>query len=162
MQYKITDVKKLKEYEGKYGKLVSYSIQIDGEWVQLSQKPETPAPQIGSEIEGSITDTEYGKKFKKASANFTRADTASISWGEAYSSATRVAKDFCSIIALESTPTPETIEDYVRNVDRVAIHIKGIADKNPKSVDEIMLVKPKQLDETPTDEEVDNYKDNIV
>lgn len=37
---------------------------------ELSQKPETPAPTIGSTIEGEVEQTQFGPRFKKAQQGF--------------------------------------------------------------------------------------------
>lgn len=72
MTYTIKNSMKTGEYEGKYGKLYKYTIQLEGESdaVELSQKPDSPEPKTGDVLEGTIEDTQYGKKFKKALAPF--------------------------------------------------------------------------------------------
>lgn len=69
MDYKIEAVSpQVKEYETKYGKMKSYSLKLPNvdEPVQLSQKDSTPAPKTGDVLNGTIEDSEFGKKFKKA------------------------------------------------------------------------------------------------
>lgn len=67
MTYTIKNSMKTGEYEGKYGKLYKYTVQLEGESdaVELSQKPTTPEPKTGDILEGIIEETQYGKKFKK-------------------------------------------------------------------------------------------------
>ena len=58
------------EYESKFGQMYKYTVQLEGEAeaVELSQKPSTPAPS--GEIEGTIEDTQYGRKFRKEKPAF--------------------------------------------------------------------------------------------
>ena len=58
-----------REWEGRYGKNLSYTValkDVDGV-VELSQKPETPAPKAGDELTGEITPSSgnFPPKFKK-------------------------------------------------------------------------------------------------
>lgn len=59
--------KEIREYSSKFGPMKSYKVKLSGELdpVEISQKDTTPAPVAGEKISGTITDTEYGKKFKK-------------------------------------------------------------------------------------------------
>lgn len=53
----------------KRGPLVIYSIELrdEGRLVQaeMMQKPETPAPKAGDVLEGTLTTSDFGMKFKK-------------------------------------------------------------------------------------------------
>lgn len=71
---KVISAMKTGSYTGKFGTMVKYAIQFEGqeEAVELSQKPETPAPKAGDELEGTIEDTQYGKRFKKAQGSFSK------------------------------------------------------------------------------------------
>lgn len=65
--YKIKAVKDSpKEWDSRFGPMVTYLIQVEGngEPVQLNKKADSPAPKVGDEISGEISDTEYGQKFK--------------------------------------------------------------------------------------------------
>jgi len=67
MQYKVTNAIKTKEIEGQYGKMAIYTLELEGEEpVELMQKPDTPAPKAGDILEGEISETQYGRRFKKA------------------------------------------------------------------------------------------------
>jgi len=68
MQYTINQVMPAGEFEGQYGKMLKYSLMLEGEQsaVDLNQKPDTPAPKVGDTIEGEIITDKYGRKFKKA------------------------------------------------------------------------------------------------
>jgi hypothetical protein len=69
MQYKIVSATPAGEYQTQYGMMKKYAVSFEGgESAELSQKPETPAPVVGSMIEGEITTTQYGNKFRKARA----------------------------------------------------------------------------------------------
>lgn len=67
-------------YEGKFGKMSKYTIQVEGVGCELSQKESTPAPKTGDKIFGHIEDGQYGKKFVKGQSSgfskggFTKAD----------------------------------------------------------------------------------------
>lgn len=80
MEYKVQSAIKSGEYESKFGTMHKYLVQFEGQPmpVELSQKPETPAPKNGDSLHGTIEDTQYGKKFKKVqNSNF--APTGSVS-----------------------------------------------------------------------------------
>lgn len=70
--YKVKALGPSKPVQGKYGELVIYQIQFEGreDWIELSQKPTTPAPTVGQELEGDIENTQYGPRFKKAQKAF--------------------------------------------------------------------------------------------
>ena len=52
-------------YQGKYGAMKKYIIQVEGQGCELSQKESTPEPKTGDKIFGHIEATQYGKKFVK-------------------------------------------------------------------------------------------------
>jgi len=68
MSYKVETSMKTGEYAGQYGQMIKYAVKFEdqNEAVELSQKPETPAPKTGDVLEGEIEDTKWGKRFKKA------------------------------------------------------------------------------------------------
>lgn len=68
MSYKIKTVGPVEQFNGQYGPMKSYQIQFEGsdDWVKLNQKPDSSAPTIGQELEGTIEDGQWGKRFKKA------------------------------------------------------------------------------------------------
>jgi hypothetical protein len=65
---KIKTVGPVSEFPTKFGTMKKYSLQFEGsdDWVNLNQKPESPAPTVGQELEGTIEDSQFGKQFKKA------------------------------------------------------------------------------------------------
>jgi hypothetical protein len=69
--YKIEKVVPRDPWTGKFGTFNSFAMELSGVdgWVELSQKPETPAPEVGKDIFGHIdSTTNNGKtymKFKK-------------------------------------------------------------------------------------------------
>lgn len=77
--YNITKVERREMWKGSYGEFQSYALQLEGVegWVELSQKPETPAPQAGGQIHGYYTATTKGDntylKFKKVTPGFENA-----------------------------------------------------------------------------------------
>lgn len=58
MTYTVEEVVGSREWEGNYGKNVDYTIALVGvpEQVRLTQKPETPAPKAGDEIDVMLED----------------------------------------------------------------------------------------------------------
>lgn len=71
--YQVHAVTSKREFESKYGPLVSYKVQLkgddgfDGE-AEITQKPTTPSPQKGQEIEGTLdkSNPKFPPKLKKA------------------------------------------------------------------------------------------------
>lgn len=74
-QYKVTAVNpETKNWSSKYGPMVTYEIKLEGHDypVQLNQKPETPAPTVGQELNGDIENGNFPDgalyyRFKKTS-----------------------------------------------------------------------------------------------
>lgn len=65
--YKIVAVKsQAKDWDSKYGPMKTYLVQFEGngEPVQINKKADSPVPQVGEEVYGTIQETEYGQKFK--------------------------------------------------------------------------------------------------
>ena len=69
MDYKVVSAMKVGEFTGQYGLSYKYAVQFEGQMdaVQLSQKPETPAPKAGDILSGTIEETKWGKQFRKES-----------------------------------------------------------------------------------------------
>jgi hypothetical protein len=139
MSYKITSVGPDKEITTQNGKFKVYSIQLEGVgWVELMQKPETAAPNAGQELEGTVEDTQYGKRFKKAqgaggSFGGNRAQDpatrSSIERQSALKASVDAVRDYYAIV-----PDPElTLEKYVTKVVNVTnIFTKAIAGADAK------------------------------
>lgn len=73
--YKVKAVKSVpKEWDSKYGAMKTWLIQVegDGEPLQLNKKADSPMPQVGEELYGSIQETEFGRKFKGEKKPFTQ------------------------------------------------------------------------------------------
>jgi len=71
MTYKATNVTKLKDRQSDYGPMIDYMLVFEsGEAAQLSQKATTPAPKVGDVLEGTIEQSNFGPKFKKAKPAF--------------------------------------------------------------------------------------------
>lgn len=70
--YKILSVVPQQAFTGKYGTLQPYNLTLEGleGTVQLSQKPETAAPQVGQTIFGHVYERNGYKNFKRVSKNF--------------------------------------------------------------------------------------------
>ena len=70
--YKILSVVPQQAFTGKYGTLQPYNLTLEGleGAVQLNQKPETPAPQVGKTIFGHVYERNGYKNFKRVSKDF--------------------------------------------------------------------------------------------
>ena len=70
--YKILSVVPQQAFTGKYGTLQPYNLTLEGleGTVQLNQKPETAAPQVGQTIFGHVFERNGYKNFKRVSKNF--------------------------------------------------------------------------------------------
>jgi|SRR6185437_8704978 len=72
--FTVRGVEKRKQFTTKHGStLQSYALTLEDSdkqlvQVELNQKLETAEPAIGAQIEGTVEDGQYGKKFKKALA----------------------------------------------------------------------------------------------
>lgn len=68
--YTITAAEKKKEIEGKNGPLIVYTLSLGDKDrsvdAEVLQKPSSPPPEVGSQVEGTLQDTEYGWKFRRA------------------------------------------------------------------------------------------------
>lgn len=66
--FKVVSCTKVGEFTGQYGLNYKYLLMLEGQpaGAELNQKPETPVPAPGTEIEGELTNSQYGLKFKKA------------------------------------------------------------------------------------------------
>lgn len=76
-EYKISQVRRLDEWESQYGAMVTFAIAIEGYSlpVKLNQKTTTPEPQVGDTLTGEIQDATDGKgqgykKFKKINPQY--------------------------------------------------------------------------------------------
>ena len=55
--FKVESTTGREEWTGRYGPMITYRLMVDGgQEVDLNQKPDTPAPQIGDEIWGHLVD----------------------------------------------------------------------------------------------------------
>lgn len=74
--YTVEAVVNEREFESKYGPLKSYKVRIKGDdgfagEAEITQKPTTPAPSSGQEIEGTLdkSNPKFPPKLKKAQMN---------------------------------------------------------------------------------------------
>lgn len=58
---------KTRSYETKFGNMTSYQVKFKdlADAVEISKKDSSPAPAVGETLEGTISEGQYGKKFKK-------------------------------------------------------------------------------------------------
>jgi hypothetical protein len=77
--YKILSVEPRQAYDTDYGTMQPYAITLEGVegYVQLSQKPETPAPTVGQVIHGHTYNQGKFLKFKKVNPNYAGNDGGS-------------------------------------------------------------------------------------
>jgi hypothetical protein len=109
--YKIKAVTSKRSFETKYGELMSYKVQITGDdgfegEAEITQKPATPAPSAGQEIEGTLdkSNPKFPPKLKKAQGGMggrggggkSPKDTESIERQVAYKGAVELAIAFGS------------------------------------------------------------------
>ena len=59
---------KIKEWEGQFGKMVTYHIKFpnNDEVIEMNRKPDSPAPKVGDTVFGEIKQTEFGYRFHGA------------------------------------------------------------------------------------------------
>lgn len=104
-EYKVTAVSpKTKEWSSQYGDMITYYVKVDTEAdaVQVNKKAGGNAPQVGDELYGTITSTEYGLKFKGekkpfspgGKSNYQPRDDESIKAQFAIKTAARMAPSF--------------------------------------------------------------------
>lgn len=167
MNYKIVTAMKTGEFEGKYGKLYKYAVQFEGkdEAVEMNQKPGSPAPKAGDELEGTIESTQYGKRFKRTQTGGNQGGyrdnperQSSIEW----QSARRDAVDYCiakSRLLFDLKKTKEAEEELSgKHIFEVALYFKGIEtgatqlkNKQDKLKDE-PKEEPAEIQEYPQDD----------
>lgn len=74
--YVIKSVEARKAYSTDYGEMQPYALELQGVdgFVQLSQKPETPAPEVGTTLHGYTFEQKSAKgsflKFKKVNEQY--------------------------------------------------------------------------------------------
>lgn len=74
--YVIRQVEARAAYQTDYGEMQPYALKLEGveDWVQLSQKPTTPAPAVGQTIHGHTYSQKGSKgdflKFKKVNPEY--------------------------------------------------------------------------------------------
>lgn len=78
MRYTVKKVNASREFEGRFGKNIIYTLTLKNEegvedTADLWQKPETQPPDEGTELEGDIEETPFGKRIKKTRSQDPRA-----------------------------------------------------------------------------------------
>lgn len=132
--YTIQNSIKSGEFESKFGTMVKYTIEADGESGELSQKPTTPPPKAGDKIFGHFEDTAYGKRFKKASqgnmGGFRGQENPQRQISIEWQSARRDAVDYCiakSTLLFNLKKIKEAEEELSgKHIFEVALYFKGI------------------------------------
>lgn len=169
-EYKVTSVNPTGNVDA-YGNQ-GYSIFLEGDTKPVFIKAKN-APVVGGVEFGTITDEQkrsgqgtYRKFTRKqrpdeqtsfkssgapgapgASEKQFKADPdsrESIEWQTSLKAAVEVTRDFYM-----SSEMPKTVEDYAKEVDKVAVHFKNLINIKPKSVTSDVL---------PTDDEVDEVE----
>lgn len=124
-EYKVINAMQTGEFEGSYGKMVKYAVQLelDGkiDTAELNQKPDTPAPKAGDMLSGTIDDTKFGKKFKKESKPYSGGgrsnfDSDGAAWGNALTNAVAIVQLAVSMDYKIMKPTPTTLAHEALNV----------------------------------------------
>ena len=70
MNFTVQSIESTKEFQSKFGPMISYTLTVNGPegmplQVDLNQKADTSSPHVGQVIWGHIEETEYGPKLKK-------------------------------------------------------------------------------------------------
>lgn len=67
--FKVVEIKGIDSWKGQYGEMKTYTMVVEGpdgqKEVDLNQKPETPAPEVGQTIAGELKQGKYRPKLKK-------------------------------------------------------------------------------------------------
>lgn len=111
--------------------MVSYSLQLEGvaEWVDLGQKPETPAPEVNAELEGHIEDTgKFGYKFVKkrgAGGWGGKKDYSGAHYNSAVTLATQIVVGYYQV----KGEKPEKITDMLDRIEQLTPLMKTMVDK---------------------------------
>lgn len=175
--YEVVSAVKTGSYSTQYGEMYKYAVELKGEsdGVELSQKPETPAPAPGSTLHGSITSDKYGRKFKKeqkggggyggGSGGAAPANTPSIEKQKSLAeAAVTINVYFQNLVVIDPIRAdkefPKNIKEFVTLQNSVTRLHLGLLQK---SVEEITGQKPapktdiqKVQDVIPGAQEVDN------
>lgn len=73
--YTVKQATKKKDVQGQHGPMKVVTLQLSGpdgdQTAEWFTKDQTPLPDAGSQIEGTVEPSEYGLKFKKAAGAFT-------------------------------------------------------------------------------------------
>jgi len=122
MTYKVINSMKTGSYTGKFGEMFKYAVQLEGVdgAVELSQKPDTPEPKAGDDLNGTIEETQYGKKFKKEQAPYKGGgagnrgyDSEGMAWGNSLTNAVAVVNAAVMSGYKIVKPTPGAIAEEV-------------------------------------------------
>lgn len=95
--YKIKQVKKVpKEWKNEHGNFKTWLIQVEGngEPIQLNKKADSPDPQEGDELYGTILETDYGQKFKSEKKPFVSKTNGYDSKGNKHGNALKIAGEY--------------------------------------------------------------------
>lgn len=112
--------------------LTSYSLQLEGvaEWVKLTQKPESTAPQQGDELEGHIEDSgKYGYKFVKKRSGGGFGGGKGFGPGAQYANAVQTAATVVTSYYQTTGTKPKEVTEMLQRIEQVAPMIKSMVDK---------------------------------
>ncbi len=126
MAYVIRTVGPTESFKTQYGQMTKYTVQFEGadDWVQINQKPESPAPKIGDSLDGTVETSQYGLKFKRAQnapggpgrgSSNDPATRTSIERQSSVNAAVTVVRDF-----YDGKVTDLTLKEYASKVISVA------------------------------------------
>lgn len=140
-----------RKYSTKFGDMASYKVKFttEADTVEISQKEATPAPKPGDTLNGTITETEYGKKFKKDFAGGGSGFKSGVSKApsDPFTMYLSYAKDI-AVALIPSTKEPK----YTDIIDQVLVGAYALYNGRPEATAGVSPTKDAEpLPEEPGD-----------
>lgn len=159
--YQITAVTGQREFDSKYGPLVSYKLTIKGDdgyegEAEMTRKPESPAPQSGETIEGTLdrSNPRFPPKLKKAQGGGaprgggarSAKDSDSIERQVAYKGAVEMAIAFADNAEQGRELLPGLFELSVELIQgKAADPVKTVKEVFPGAKEEVIQITRKEV-----------------
>lgn len=142
--YTIESIVSEREFESKYGPLKSYKVRVSGDdgfngEAEITQKPTTPAPQGGQQIEGTLdkSNPKFPPKLKKAQANNgggfkgggrSNKDSESIERQVAYKGAVEMCVSFAEDASEAADILPNLFEMSINLIQGKPVPTRGVVE----------------------------------